>query len=256
MSDEKSALYFDQHAKLYDESRPDYPNEIYDIIAKTVSENYRENWLEIGAGNGAASGQILAKLKPLNLTLLEPGENFIKVLREKFSKSNNIKFIQDTFEDFATDEKFDAILAATAWHWPDAKMKYPHAAKLLKTDGWLIIFRNYYDLADENLNKKIDQLFAKYEGEISTETVHEKQLKKISVAHDEVRGSGIFEIIREKTIEWTKTISAENLINLYKTFQDSAKFGEQFFREMRDLIDSNEVEERVMTDLVIARRKK
>ena len=57
----KDPLYFDKHAKLYDEVRPDYPDEIYKIIAENLDESDYENWLEIGAGNGVSSVQIIDK---------------------------------------------------------------------------------------------------------------------------------------------------------------------------------------------------
>lgn len=250
----KDPLYFDQNAAIYDASRPDYPLKTYEIIAQNLDKDSYDNWLEIGAGNGAASGQILDELKPRKLVLLEPGENFIEILERKLAEFDNVEIIQGTFEDFKFDEKFDAILAATAWHWLDTKTKYSRVAELLKPDGRLIIFRNYFDLADEQLKAKIDELYAKYDNQPAAGDLRKKQLKRIAAARAEVRNSKLFEIDHGDTTEWTKMVDAETYINLRKSFQDNAQFGEQFFDEMRNLIVADEVEERILTDLIIARK--
>ena len=263
----KDSLYFDKHAKLYDEVRPDYPDEIYKIIAENLDESDYENWLEIGAGNGVSSVQIIDKLRPKKITLLEPGVNFVEILKAKFSPKDNVEIIQSTFEEFQNSEKFDVILAATSWHWLDLETKYSRVSKLLKPAGKLIIFRNYYGLEnnkpktlinennDEDLIAGIDALYQKYGGKTVQEASN-SQSDRIDARHKEVAESEQFVTEKVETLEWHKSVDADMYIKLLRTFQDATYFGEKFFEELHAIISRNGgfIEERIITDLIIARK--
>jgi SAM-dependent methyltransferase len=263
----KSGMFFDHNATVYDAARPDYLDQIYDRIMQYIPEGRRQNLLEVGAGNGVASRQIVAKLNPQKLTLVEPGHNFCQILREEFHELNSIEIVESDFEHFTTREKFDSILAATAWHWPDPKTKYQHAAELLKPEGCLVVFRNYYGLendrpvsliSDNNTSKlisEIDELYKKYGG-TAVDEANGTQADRIEARHMEMRESMLFEVVFEETTTWHKSVDAVGYINLLRSFQDATYFGETFFEEMKSIIDSNggTIVERIIADLIIARR--
>jgi len=45
------------------------------------------------------------------------------------------------FEDWdGTPGEFAAVVAATAWHWVDPRLRYRHAARALRPDGHLAVW--------------------------------------------------------------------------------------------------------------------
>ena len=263
----KSGMFFDKHASIYDTARPNYLDKVYDEIAEHISVAYRQNWLEVGAGSGLASKQIITRLEPQQITLLEPGHNFCEMLRKEFGGLKGVSVVESDFEHFNSDEEFDAIIAATAWHWPDPKTKYQHAAELLKPQGSLVIFRNYYGLENDKpvslisesnsgiIISEIDELYKKYGG-TAVDEANDAQANRIEARHREVRESNLFEVISEETMTWYKLVDSTTYINLLRSFQDATYLGEAFFDEMKAIIDNNGgmIEERIVTDLIIAQK--
>ncbi len=268
--DGKSGMFFDKHARFYDTARPDYADTVYDEIEKYIPLEHRQNWLEVGAGSGLASRQIITKLEPRQITLLEPGHNFCKILHEEFGELDGVSIIESDFEHFNKDEELDVIVAATAWHWPDSNTKYQHAAELLKPQGSLVIFRNYYGLENDrpvslisesnakNVIHHIDELYKKYGG-TTIDEANDSQADRIETRHGEVEQSKLFEMVLEKTMTWHKTVDSQGYINLLRSFQDAVDYGEGFFAEMKAIIDAYSggvIEIKIITDLVIARSLK
>jgi SAM-dependent methyltransferase len=133
------ALHFDNKSQTYDSIRPGYPNEIYETISNYKKLDKNSNILEIGAGNGVASLEIHDKWQP-KLTLIEPGEKFCELLKEKFKTLKDIKIENTTFEEYHNNTLFDAIFSATAFHWLDSLTKYKKSHDILKSDGLLILY--------------------------------------------------------------------------------------------------------------------
>ena len=63
---------------------------------------------------------------------MEPGPALAARARELGLDVHNARF-----EDFASDERFDLVFAATAWHWVDPAGGYANANAHLREGGHL-----------------------------------------------------------------------------------------------------------------------
>jgi SAM-dependent methyltransferase len=255
---EENALHFDTHSEIYNDVRPGYPNEVYEIISKYKSFGKNTDILEIGSGNGIASQEIYTKWQP-KMTLIEPGDNLYNLLKSKFSKSKGTKIYNTSFEEYNNETLFDAIFSATAFHWCDIRIKYKKAYNLLKEDGLLILYWNNYGIEDERVSGEIQNIYIKYgKGIKDGKSAYEMQMEKIENRKKEIEESGYFRLLEHKIIKTVKGYGGNDYIKLVKTFSDHTKLDDEFFKEMNETIikNGNKIEVRITVNLEIAEKYK
>jgi SAM-dependent methyltransferase len=187
---EEKYLHFNTKSGVYDEIRPGYPWEIYELISKYKVFDTNSNILEIGAGNGVASQEIYNKWGS-KLTLIEPGIDLCRILQNKFKNNFDVKIINTTFEEYQNNNLFDAIFSATAFHWVNDSIKYRKSNELLKNDGFLIIYWNNYIVDKIEMMDKIQNVYGKHgNGVNDNKNIYEKQMEKIENRRKEVEESG------------------------------------------------------------------
>lgn len=254
---EKEALHFDNNFENYDNIRPGYPKEIYEIISKYKTFDKNSKILEIGAGNGLASREIYSKWH-CKLFLIEPGIDFCNFLNKKFGNIKDIKIENTTFEEYPNQIFFDAIFSATAFHWLDLSNKYKKSYEMLKNDGLLILYWNYYGIDDIEMENEMQKIYTKYGIGINDgKNGYERQLETIENRKKEFEENGYFRMLEHKTIKRVKEYTAENNIKLLRTFPDHSKLDEGFFAEIYKKINQNgnKIDVRIMTNLIIGIKK-
>lgn len=251
-------MHFDKNAEFYNQVRPGYQKELYSIIEMEKQFNQDSLLLELGAGNGIASSEINEKWKS-KLILIEPGKTFCDLLIDKFRCNRKIQIEQTTFEDYQIDEKFDGIFSATAFHWLDKRIKYKKAAELLKDDGLLVLYWNYYSIEEEFIEKAIENIYQKYWGIptrklTSAERINEKILQR----RQEINESSYFEVVRHQIFTSNYHFNSEMYIKLLRTFPDHENLTSEFFTEVAEVIckNQNQIKVKITTNLEVARKRK
>ncbi|MCL2478265.1 MAG: class I SAM-dependent methyltransferase, partial [Treponema sp.] len=198
---EKETLHFDNNFLTYNKIRPGYPKEIYEMVSKHKKLDGNSAVLEIGAGNGIASREIYDNWHP-KLTLIEPGKNFCSILAEQFTNIKDIKIENTTFDKYNSTILYDAIFSATAFHWLDISLKYKKSFEMLKEDGLLVLYWNYYGIEDTEMENSIQSIYLKYGmGTEDGKNGYEKQIDKINSRRKEIEESNYFKILEHKSIK-------------------------------------------------------
>jgi SAM-dependent methyltransferase len=138
---------FNREARLYHETRPRYPQALFDSLIKVTHLQKNARLLEIGPGTGQAT-EALARRGYLILAV-ELGPDLAEVAREALRSYENVEVINGAFEEVELpSESFDLVYAATSFHWvnPAARFMKPHA--LLKERGHLAIIDTHH-VSDE-----------------------------------------------------------------------------------------------------------
>jgi phospholipid N-methyltransferase len=236
---EDKTNHFDINSQIYNNVRPGYPNEIYDIISTYKNFDINSNILEIGAGNGIASQEIYNQWNS-KLTLIEPGNNFYGLLYNKFKNINNIKIENITFEQYRNEILFDAIFSATSFHWLDLATKYKKSYDLLKKNGILVLYWNNYEIQNNDLADKIQKIYGKYSKEFTDkESNYERIIKKIENRKNEIEESRYFKLIEHKIIYNVLEYTKDEYIQLLKTFPDHSELVNDFWIEMEHILKEN-----------------
>ena len=75
------------------------------------------------------------------LVCLDIGADLIAVAREKLKQFPNVSFVEQAFEAWKPEGKFDLIISATAFHWVDPKVRYLKVSEVLESSGFLAVSR-------------------------------------------------------------------------------------------------------------------
>jgi len=132
----------------YATGRPGYPVELFEILVERCGLAPGTPTLEIGAGAGQATRELLARgADPL--AAVEPDPRLAAYLVERFGASVHV--IHAPFEEAPLGRSsFVLATAATSWHWVDQERGLARLADLLHPGGWWAAWWNvFHDPAGE-----------------------------------------------------------------------------------------------------------
>jgi protein-L-isoaspartate O-methyltransferase len=132
--------WYSPAAQAYGLARPPYPIEVIQQVKELAGLTDQSAMLEIGCGPGT----VTVDFAPLvsSIDSLEPNPDFYQLAQANCVAHHNVHFHNQAFEEWQSEQKFDAILAASSFHWIPASIGYPKAASLLKENGALILLWN------------------------------------------------------------------------------------------------------------------
>ena len=117
-----------------------------------------DNVLEIGAGTGQLTGELLAA--GANVTALEPSDALADILqqRQKERGAGELEVSRDTFEEFVAPTTFAMVVAANSFHWIDPAVSYRKSVNILDKNGRLCLFWYFPILADAELQQRVNSV--------------------------------------------------------------------------------------------------
>ncbi len=198
---------FNTAATLYEDIRPGYPAElIRDVIDLSGLED-NNRILEIGCGTGKATRPFAER--GYELICLDIGADLIAVAKEKLKAFPNVSFVEQAFEAWAPEGKFDMIISATAFHWVDPKVRYLKASEVLKSKGFLAVFSNQHIRKDEGFFAESQRLYDKYYAPLTTRgPTHATNFPGVEA----------FQYPIKRVYPWSQTYSSEQYIKLLGTY--------------------------------------
>src|SRR5579863_3292950 len=261
---EQRRTSFDAAAQLYDDARPDYPEQMVDTVQAYAQLPAAARALEIGAGTGQATGQFA--WRGIAVHAVEPGAAMADLIREKFDGSGLDVTVQTADFESAVFEAgaYDLVFAPTSWHWVTPGLRWQRVADALKPGGTLATFWNIPHWRRTTL---IDQLDAVYErsgaelsqlGPMLTAEVEHGALMREWAA--DATDPDAFTDIRGGEFHWSVDYDAEGYVALLGTYGDhltlDADVRERLFDGVTAVIEDNggTIELPYTTHLLVARR--
>ena len=129
---------FNEVAELYDRVRPGYPNELFADLVAITGMDESSSVLEVGCGSGQAT-RALAALG-CSVTAVEPGAELAALARRRVASFPGVEVETSRFE--AWDDRgrrFDALVAASSWHWVDPSVGWRRAHEVVSPGGWMAL---------------------------------------------------------------------------------------------------------------------
>ena len=238
------AATFDTEASKYDKMRPGYADELFQAIFEYVKIGEGSRVVEVGSGSGQATLPVLKT--GCQLTAVEYGENFSRILMDKFGGYNGFKVITGKFEDAELeDDAYDLIFSATAFHWVPEEIGYPKVYSALKPGGAFARFANRPRNSQNapELAAEIDALYDEYYNkayDIKSGTKKwftEEKAKEIS----QIPAKYGFTDITYKLFYRERVFTAEEYTQLLGTYSDHIAIEEtirnEFFSKIEDAIN-------------------
>lgn len=237
---------FDTVATTYEKLRPGYVTELYQAIFNYISIDENSRVVEVGSGGGQATAPILET--GCHLTAVEYGEQFSKLLKEKFKEYQKFSVITGKFEDTEFyEDSFDLVFSASAFHWIPEKIGYEKVFTILKRGGVFARFANhpYRDKENPLLSAEIDEIYDEYynkfhnkKREVLTEYT-EAQAKQRALIADKYG----FLDIQYYLFYRKRVFTAKEYIELLGTYSDhiaiEETIREEFFSKIEEAINKH-----------------
>lgn len=155
----RRALSFGQEAKLYDESRPSYPAELFEWAFELAPESSTQEHpthqtpacvsppleyltvLDLGAGTGKLTSALISHTP--RVIAVEPDPK----MRAQFAAiHSDVPLLDGKDSDIPLpDESVDAVFVGQAWHWFDESAAAAEIQRILRPGGVLVVVWNLKD---------------------------------------------------------------------------------------------------------------
>ena len=236
----KDSQSFDTIAGLYDEYRPDYPQELVDstIALSRLPEGGRI--LEVGSGTGKAT-RLFAR-RGYTIHCIEPGAKLVTVATRNLQDYPRVTFEITRFEEWQErPSAFDLVMSAQAFHWVPGKIGYPKAASSLKPGGSLALFWNMHTGFYGQIAADLDEIYRKITPELNNpQNVIEETIQERT---REITQSDCFGPVTVRRFPWSRTCQTSEYINLLNTYSDhirlSAQTRQRLYKGIATSIDAH-----------------
>ncbi len=129
---------FDEVPALYDRVRPAYPADLFADLVAITGIDERSAVLEVGCGTGQATRSLAALGS--SVTAIDLGAGMAALARRRLAAFPNVEIETSSFEEWDDrGRRFDALVAASAWHWVDPTIGWRRARDVLRPGGWMAL---------------------------------------------------------------------------------------------------------------------
>ena len=168
---EQRQTWYSQAATAYRWARPQYPDALIEKVWRQANLSEQSSMLEIGCGPGIATAAFAAK--GLSIVAVEPSSAACELARKSCREgdsantmqrpSQRVTVINSSFEDYPlAQQKFDAVLAATSFHWVSPEIACQKSAAALKPSGSLILLWATPPQPSEEICQYLSPVYERY----------------------------------------------------------------------------------------------
>ncbi|EDX85087.1 Cyclopropane-fatty-acyl-phospholipid synthase superfamily [Synechococcus sp. PCC 7335] len=161
-SPEARQQWYSDSTQAYRWARPSYPDSLVDQVIQKAGLSPDSSVLEIGCGPGIATASFAAR--GLAMQSVEPSAAACELARQACQAYPQVAIANSTFESFDLEnQQFDAVLAATSFHWVSPEVACQKSAAALKPGGSLILLWATPPQPDEELRRYLQPVYEQYQ---------------------------------------------------------------------------------------------
>jgi SAM-dependent methyltransferase len=239
---EQRKSWYSEIADAYNRARPRYPKELICRAVEVAQLPSDAIILEVGCGPGIATVPF-AQLG-FSMVCLEPSQEACQLARQNCAQYPDVEITNTTFEEWELEtNRFNAVLAATSFHWVSPEIGYPKAADALQDNGSLILLWNMTPQPPYEVYQALNEVYqihapslARYE-ERGTQ---EEQLRRFG---QNVIDSGQFKDLVSEQVACEVTYSIDDYLALLSTLSPYIALERQkrnsLFEGLREVLERN-----------------
>lgn len=243
MNDESLRKTFDQNAEIYNDTRPGYPEDLFESLIKITNLKDGASLLEIGPGTGQATKD-LAK-RGYKITAVELGESLAAIARRELQAYPKVEVLTGSFEDTELPAShYDLVFSATAFHWIKPEFKYTKPYKLLKNKAHIAIIHTHHvsDGREDQYYYKTQPIYRRYfEDRPKSHKDTATPLQTPADLKPDQLDESLFKPVYFGIFEQVITYKTEDYLQLISTYSPNlampADKREAFFAELRKVIN-------------------
>ena len=162
---EQRKQWYSPAAKAYHQARPRYPQALIDRVVDLTHLTADSTVLEVGCGPAIATPAFAALGCAMNC--VEPNPDFYRLALQTCEPYPKVELQNCSFEEWQlAPGKFDAVLAASSFHWVDPEIGYPKAAAALYPEGHLILLWNKELQPQYDLYQQLSEMYQTHAPEL------------------------------------------------------------------------------------------
>ncbi|AZN41213.1 class I SAM-dependent methyltransferase [Paenibacillus albus] len=210
---------FEQAANIYQQARPEYPEELFEDVIRAAQLSSGDRLLEIGCATGKATLPLAER--GYNITCIELGAELASAARRNLA-GLNVDIINGSFEEWQPESEagYDLVYAATAWKWIDPEVRYMKAWQVLRPGGHLAIWSANHVFPDDGdpFFREIQEVY--YELGEGKEVAQNDWPRPGELPEEkaEIETSGLFEVVHLRHFDWELVYTIDDYIQLLNTF--------------------------------------
>jgi SAM-dependent methyltransferase len=229
-------------AQTYDRVRPKYAPIFLDRVVEVAKMPNNGKILEVGCGPGTATLS-LAKMG-YSVVALEPSLAACEVARHNVAAYPNVEIINTSFEEWEpVDREFDAIVAATSWHWVSPANKHQQAASLLKNTGALVLLWNTTMMPSREVFESLTETFRQYLPAFAEYKDRDREVRELNIFTDAAIESGLFGNLQTEVRVNEVNYAIDDYLQLLTTYSPcialTPESRHELLEGLRDILDRN-----------------
>jgi hypothetical protein len=153
------------------------------------------------------------------MVCLEPSQEACQLARQNCASYPSVEIANTTFEEWQLEtERFNAVLAATAWHWVPPESGYPKAAAALQENGSLILLWNMTPQPPYEVYQALNEVYQTHAPSLARYEDRETQENILRGIGQNVIDSGQFKNLVSEQLACEVTYSIDDYLTLLNTF--------------------------------------
>ncbi len=207
---------FDEVARLYDQARPGYPEALVEDAISLSGIPPGGRILEVGCGPGKAT--LPFARRGYRMLCLELGPALAALAAEHCHPYPEVEIQAMAFEDWPLQPgAFDLVLSAEAFHWIEPEVGYAKAAGALKEGGALALCWNGHLGGDADFLQEVESLYGDIAPSLAPSAREAPEVLEQRTLAD-FQAAGRFGEVEVRRYLWTITYTAEQYVNLLRTY--------------------------------------
>jgi SAM-dependent methyltransferase len=223
---EQRKNWYSPVAEAYNKARPRYPKELIRKVVEVAQLCADSKILEVGCGPASAT----VGFAPLGCSMvcLEPNPDFFRLAQQNCQAYPKVEIQNTSFEEWTPEsEKFDAVLAASSFHWISPEIGYPKAAHALRENGSLILLWNKELQPSYEVYRSLSKIYQQYAPSLDRYENRETQEEILRGLGQMALDSGQFQDLVARTIVSEVTYSVYEYLMLLNTYSPYLKLDPQ-----------------------------
>lgn len=239
---EERKSWYSPSAEAYNKTRPRYAQILLDRVAEVAKLSANSQILEVGCGPGTATVGF-ARLG-CSMLCLEPNPDFYYLACENCQSYPKLEICNTSFEEWQLQpQQFDAVLAATSFHWISPEVSYRKASAALKEGGYLILLWNMELEPEEEIGQVFRPVYQEFAPSIEPYEGKQTQQEHLQLFGEMVIDSGQFKDLVSEQFSFQVTYSANDYLMLLSTYSPYLKLEprsrERLFAGLKEKIEQN-----------------
>lgn len=229
-------------AEAYNQARPRYPEALIRRVVEVAQLSFNSKILEVGCGPGTAT----VAFAPFGCSIvcLEPNPDFCQLAQQNCKPYPTVEIRNTSFEEWTLGaEKFDAVLAATSFHWIPPEVGYPKAADALRKDGYLILLWNKELQPRYEVYQTLSEVYQVHAPSLARYEPRETQEEILAGLGQIAIDSGHFKNLVSEQFLCEVTYSVNDYLTLLSTYSPYLKLDpksrDALFESLKEKIEQN-----------------